>query len=178
MGVELLLTKLSGEQIVQIVAEKISADGFERVVLRLRSGQNYEFRAREIDGQQRGSYTEEFYTLEMRVVNGAGSFVVYDCDFPVGRVERLSRDEWTEAIDTVPGLIGSNPRIVCSALVGAAPPEASPITVTSGVILYSTTTDDALLISHTDFPGRLRVCSARNEIDEFRAEQSVEDVST
>jgi hypothetical protein len=178
MGVEFPLTKLRGEQILQVSAEKISAVGFERVVLRSRSGQNYEFTAREIDGERRGSYTEEFYTLEMHVVNAPGPFVVYDGDFSVGRVERLSRDEWTEAIDTVPGLVGSNPRIVCSAFVGAAPPEASPITVTSGVILYSTTTVDALLISHTDFPGLLRVCSARNEIDEFRAEQSVEDVST
>ncbi|MDB5093255.1 MAG: hypothetical protein JWO85_1356 [Candidatus Eremiobacteraeota bacterium] len=56
--------------------------------------------------------------------------------------------------------------------------KASTIAVTSGVVLYATTTDDALLISHTDFPGLLRFCLARNEIDEFRAEQSVEDVST
>jgi hypothetical protein len=178
MGVELPLKNLCGERIVQIAAEKISTVGFERVVLRSQSGENYEFKARESDGERRGSYTEEFFTLEMRIVNDAGSFEVYDCDFPVGRVERLSRDEWTEAIDPVPGLIGSNPRIVCSAFVGAAPPEASPITVTSGVVLYATTTDDALLISHTDFPGLLRFCLARNEIDEFRAEQTVEDVST
>jgi hypothetical protein len=178
VGVDLPLKTLCGERIVQVAAEKIGEAGFERIILRSLSGASYEFKAREIYGERRDLYTDEFYTLDMQAANGQGSFEVCDCDLPVGRVERLKSDEWTEATDVTPGTIGLNPRIVCSALVGAAPPEASPVTVTSGVVLYSAATQDALLISHTDFPGLLRFCSARNEIDEFRAKQTIEDVSS
>ena len=178
MRVDTPLARLCGERIIQIATEKTNDDGYERLVLRALSGLCFEFKAGEISGEGRGGYTEEFYTVEMQIMNDyLGSFDVHDCDVPVGRVERLRRDEWTEPTEPFAGMIGINPRSVCSAVVGAAPPEAKAVTVTSGVIVYSATGDDALLISHAEFPGLLEICSVRNGIDDFRAEQSVEDVS-
>jgi hypothetical protein len=183
MGVDLPLKALCGERIVQIGTKQIDASGFERVVLRTQSNANYEFKAREVDGEFRDSYTEEFYTLDMYAIDestiyGSGSLEVYDYDFPIGRVERLCRDEWTVPVEAFPAMIGVNPRVVCSGFVGAAPSRSVPVTVTSGVVLYHARTDDALLIMHTDFPGLLMLCSRREVIDDFRVEQSVEETLT
>jgi hypothetical protein len=159
-----LLVSLIGETLVEVSLQKYPPVGLEAVILHMASGRAIKVCAKELDAQP------DVYSLELEELSDVVSGIQrVQCNFAVGKVDVVQRDEWDEPIQaSAAATVGNNPRLHASGKIGSAPPHAMNVaTATCGVVLCSPL-NQKLLVCTADFPELVEFTKNDIEIVKFQ----------